>query len=102
MGMGKIRVTSEQLRTTAKEVEGMANEYKTLYTELLQMISDFTSTDFKGKEADEFRNKAYDFEDDFVKMKDLMDEYARHLRMAADNIDQTRDNISGEAASLQS
>lgn len=100
--MESIQVTPANLRRAAGEVEELARTYKTQYTELFSLVETFTSTDYQGKDAKEFCAKVKDFEDDFVKMKNLMDEYAQFLRNAASDYEKNQDNLSSQIASLQS
>ena len=80
----------------------MATNYKRQYGELFGLVETFTSTDYQGKDAKEFCEKVRDFEDDFIKMKDLMDEYARFLRKAAEDYERNQDNLRSQIAGLQS
>lgn len=100
--MESIQVTPANLRKVAGEVETLANTYKKQYGELFGLVENFTTTDFQGKDAKEFCAKVKDFEDDFMKMKSLMDEYAQFLKKAADMYEEQVDNLSSQIASLQS
>ncbi len=100
--MESIQVTPSNLRNAARDVEVMATNYKRQYGELFGLVETFTSTDYQGKDAKEFCEKVRDFEDDFIKMKDLMDEYARFLRKAAEDYERNQDNLRSQIAGLQS
>lgn len=100
--MESILVTPANLRKAAGDVEELARNYKRQYGELFGLVDNFTKTDFRGRDADEFRAKVKDFEDDFIKMKSLMDEYAQFLKKAADEYEKNQDNLSSQIASLQS
>ena len=100
--MESIQVTPANLRRAAGEVETLASNYKTQYGELFGLVENFTSTDYQGKDAKEFCAKVKDFEDDFLKMKDLMDEYARFLKKAADDYERNQENLSSQIRGLQS
>lgn len=100
--MDSIQVTPANLRRAAGEVEALASNYKAQYNELFSVVENFTSTDYQGKDAKEFCAKVRDFEDDFLKMKDLMDEYARFLKNAADDYERNQDNLSTQIRGLQS
>ncbi|MCM1056112.1 MAG: WXG100 family type VII secretion target [Firmicutes bacterium] len=100
--MESIQVTPANLRRAAGEVETLAGNYKTQYGELFSLVEEFTNTDYQGKDAKEFCAKVKDFEDDFVKMKNLMDEYAQFLKTAADDYEKNQENLSSQIASLQS
>lgn len=100
--MESIQVTPANLRKAAGEVETMASKYKAQYGELFGLVETFTSTDYQGKDAKEFCAKVKDFEDDFIKMKDLMDEYAQFLKRAAEDYERNQENLSSQIAGLQS
>lgn len=101
MGMGSIQVTPANLRKAAAEVETLASTYKRQYDELFGFVDTFTTTDFQGKDAKEFNAKVREFEDDFIKMKNLMDDYAKFLRDAAQDYETNQDNISAQIKGLQ-
>lgn len=91
--MESIKVTPENLRTQASKVDQEAQNYFSEYQGLLKDVEAFTSTDYRGDDANEFRQKVHNFEPDFNKMKELMNEYATFLRQAADNYQNTQDNV---------
>ncbi len=81
--MESITVITEKLVNAANKVDNIAAEYERTYGALLNDVSTFTQTDWKGDDADAFRNKVEGFRDDFANMKNLMNEYANHLRKSA-------------------
>ncbi len=100
--MESIQVTPANLRKVAGEVETLASMYKRQYGELFGLVETFTTTDFKGEAAKKFYTKVKDFEDDFMKMKNLMDEYARFLRKAADDYENGEKEMIGQISSIPS
>lgn len=100
--MESIQVTPANLRKVAGEVETLASMYKRQYGELFGLVETFTTTDFQGKDAKEFCTKVKEFEDDFMKMKNLMDEYAQFLKKAATDYEKNQENLSSQIAGLQS
>ena len=100
--MESIQVTPANLRKAAGEVETLAGTYKKQYGDLFSLVETFTTTDYQGMDAKEFCAKVKDFEDDFLKMKTLMDEYAQFLKTAADDYEKNQENIRSQIASLQS
>lgn len=100
--MESIQVTPGNLRKAAGDVENLANNYKKQYGELFGLVETFTTTDFQGTDAKEFCAKVKDFEDDFMKMKTLMDDYAQFLRKAADDYEKNQENLRNQIAGLQS
>lgn len=99
--MESIKVTPENLRAQAAKVDQEADNYYREYKGLLTDVSTLTTSDWKGEDATEFQNKVNNFEPDFNKMKELMNEYANFLRQAADNYDNTQDNVLNAVNSLR-
>lgn len=100
--MNSIQVTPQNLRRIASQVDDKANEYYNKYQTLLREVDDLTSTDWKGTDATAFDAKVRDFEDDFAKMKALMNDYASYLRQAAQNYENTREANINTINALQS
>lgn len=99
--MESIQVTTENLRARADDVSVKATEYLKHYESLLNSVATLTSTDFKSEEGTAFRNQVEGFREDFVRMKNLMDEYANFLRTAATNYEKTSSNVMSTIKSLQ-
>ncbi len=100
--MNSITVTPENLIRQAGKVDEEAERYYNEYQSLLADVSALTSTDWKGEDATLFKQKVEDFEPDFNKMKELMQEYAAFLRQAAKNYQDTQSNVKASINSLQS
>jgi WXG100 family type VII secretion target len=100
-GMTSIQVTPDNLRTQAAKVDQLATEYNDQYTTLLNEVDGFTSTDWKGSDATAFRDQVQGFKDDFVKMKELMNDYARFMRDSAQLYEDTQKDIINQAKGLQ-
>ena len=99
--MESIKVTTENLRDAASTVDSLAIEYDKEYAALFQDVETLTSTDYTGDDAAAFRNQVEGFRDDFIKMKQLMNEYADYLRQAATTYEDTQANVKNTIASLQ-
>lgn len=99
--MESIQVTTEDLYRAAKTIDDKAIFYETTYKNLLGKVENFTASDFKGDDADAFRNQVNGFNDDFMKMKALMNEYAAALRNFADNYVETQRNVINHAQGMQ-
>lgn len=100
--MESIKVTPADLKRASEEVDTLASTYKKQYEELFGLVETFTTTDYQGKDAKEFCAKVKEFEDDFIKMKSLMNQYAEFLRKAAADYESNQENLSSQIASLQS
>lgn len=90
--MDSVRVTPEILRNQAKKVDDEAESYYGEYNNLLKDVETLTESDWKGDDADKFREKVRGFEHDFSRMKGLMNDYATYLRQAADAYESRQDN----------
>lgn len=99
--MESIKVTPENLRAQAAKVDQEADNYYREYKGLLTDVGTLTTSDWKGEDATEFQNKVNNFEPDFNKMKQLMNEYAEFLRKAADNYQNTQTNVKNTIKSLR-
>lgn len=99
--MESIKVTPENLMAKADQVDNQANEYYTEYTNLLHDAQTLTEVDWRGEDANKFREKVGCFEEDFKKMKNLMNEYAKFLRDAAKNYQNTQQNVISSINSLR-
>ena len=95
----KIRVTPEQLETTAGKIEGLAADYKQQYDRLYSETNAM-ATSWSGKDNVAFINRIDGFKDDFEKMHSLMLNYADFLRKSAKAYRDTQDTIVSEAGKL--
>lgn len=98
--MDKIKVTPDELRTKAGEVDAKADIYHNLYNGLLADVQLMTSSDWTGEDATAFYNQVEGFRSDFDKMQGLMKDYAGFLRIAADNYQNTQEEVKRQAQSL--
>ena len=99
--MESIKVTPENLTAKAREVDAKADNYYNSYKGFLQEMQTLTSTDWTGEDATAFFQRVAGFEDDFQKMKQLMNDYAAFMRQAAQNYEATQANIKGKIRGLQ-
>ena len=100
-GMTSIQVTPDNLRTQAATVDKLASDYFNHYDSLLTEVNNFTSSDWKGADADAFRDQVQGFKDDFGKMKDLMNDYAKFMRDSAELYDNTKKDLITQIQGLQ-
>lgn len=98
--MNSIKVTPDELRAGAGKVDNEAAQYHSLYTNLLADVQTMTTTDWTGEDATTFYNQVEGFRSDFDKMRDLMKDYASFLRIAADNYQNTQEEVKRQAQSL--
>lgn len=95
-----IEVTPELLRTTASQIESLANDYKTQYDNFYKETNAMAST-WSGKDNVAYINQIDGFKDDLQKMYTLMNDYADFLRKSAKAYDDTQTDVVNKAKSLQ-
>lgn len=99
--MGRvIEVTPQELISAAQSIEGLAADYKTLYSQLYQKTDSMASS-WQYKDNQAYINQINGFKDDLEKMKNLMDTYAQFLRKSADAYQKTQDEITNRAKQLK-
>lgn len=98
----KINVSPEELRARAAKLEGMANDYKSLYqNQLLNSNLGELENAWYGEDQQTYSEKVRGFEANFVAMYNLMMEYAAHLKKAAtENYDRAQDELVAAAKNL--
>jgi WXG100 family type VII secretion target len=94
-----IAVTPAQLEAAAGNIEGLAKDYYTAYTSLYRENDAMAST-WAGKDNVDYINQIAGFQEDFQKMKTLMDNYADFLRKSARAYRETQETIAGQARKL--
>ena len=99
--MESLRVTPEDLERRAMQIDEKAGEYAAEYQKFFNEMEDFTSRDWTGAGARAFMERLRGFEDDFNKMKQLMNEYANFLRNAANTYEKKEDEIIQRVSGLQ-
>ena len=98
--MGKtIMVTPEMLESVAKEIEGLASDYKAQYEALYRETDSMVST-WQGKDNVAYTERIAGFKDDFGTMYELMNKYADFLRASAESYRRTQDNVVQNAQKL--
>ncbi len=99
--MESLKVDTTNLASKAGEVNSKADDYYNKYTELLSDVATLTSTDYTGDEANAFKDQIEGFRDDFLKMKELMNDYAKFMTEASQSYEDTQSNAIAKIKSLQ-
>lgn len=99
--MESIRVTPEELTNTAAKVDDKAEQYFNHYKALLDWTKEFTTTEYRGEDADTFYQHVEGFRDDFDKMKELMNKYAQYLRDTAKRYLEAEEEAKNQITALQ-
>ena len=99
--MESLRVTPEDLENRARQIDEKAGEYAGEYRKFFEEMEDFTSRDWTGAGAKAYMERLRGFEDDFNKMKQLMNDYATFFINAANTYDEKENDIIQRVSSLQ-
>ncbi len=97
--MATIKVTAGELDVAAGEIHGLAGEYQTNYNNLFTTIDTSLST-WTSEDKTAFINQINGFKDDFERMHELMETYARFLEKSAEAYRTTQQNVINRAQSL--
>lgn len=99
--MDSLKVDTTNLAAKAGEVDSRADEYYNKYCEFFASVEELTSGDWTGDDAKAFKEQVEGFREDFNKMKELMNDYAKFMREAAQSYEDTQNNIKSTIKSLQ-
>lgn len=94
-----IKVTPQELQTTASRIKGLAEEYKSEYEGLFQDV-DAMRGKWDGQDNLAYTNQVGGFKDDFVNMYNLMVQYADYLMKTKKAYEETQTNIKTDASKL--
>lgn len=94
-------ITSESMRSLAQKLDGLAEEYTSIYTNQLYgtVVGDVKKA-WVGEDADAVVNQLEGFRNDFGNIVKVINQYAEHLRKAAQTYDDAQDTLRQEAAKL--
>lgn len=95
-----IQVTPDQLDTAATQIKGMAGDYEGIYKQLLNAVSGMKDVSWGGTDAQTYIEQVAKFENDFINMVELMNEYANFLNKSANAYRTTQGNVRDLAAKL--
>ena len=99
MANDTILILPEESRNAASKIETLAGEYEDLYKALYRETDSMTS-EWDGKDNVTYTTQIAGFKEDFEKMKNRMEEYARFLRNAAETYEKTQGEIVAAAKKL--
>ncbi|OQA24732.1 MAG: hypothetical protein BWY61_01167 [Firmicutes bacterium ADurb.Bin354] len=93
-----IRVTPEELKTTAARFESKAQEMKTQTQQMTELVMSLTGRIWSGEAQLEYNNRFKGLEDDIMKLHKMIEEHVEHLNIIANEY-QTTENTNKETAS---
>ena len=77
-----IQVTTSELKSAANHLRQCAQDYSSLYNEVLGKTSDLASS-WQEIDSQTYRDKVASFRSEFIKMKDEIERYADFLDKTA-------------------
>ena len=95
----KIVVTPQELNSAAAQIDALSADYESLFGKLFSEVGALQSG-WQGKDNVAFTNQIEGFKDDFMRMKQLMDDYSTFLKTSATQYKETQDNIAAAASQL--
>lgn len=100
--MAIYELTPDVMCEFAGRIEGLANEYQTIYQSnlLQQLVSTELSAAYKGTDAEVLSQRIRSYETAFKSMKLQLDNYAAFLRSTAGSYDEVRATFESEAAKI--
>lgn len=96
---GQIIVETTELDKVAGKVERYADDYKTEYMKLYNLVTEMKNA-WEGADNTAYTTRIEGFRDDFKKMEDLMREYAEFLKESAAKYRATQEKIKSDAQRL--
>lgn len=100
MGLGKITVDTQQLRSASTTINSKAQEYQGLYGQLYSLVEELQGA-WSGTDNTAFTTQIEGFKDDFDYMHQLMIDYANSIQKAAETYEQTQEQIANDAKNLK-
>ncbi len=97
--MATIKVTAGELDVAAGEIHGLSAEYRANYENLFTTI-DTNLASWTSEDKTAFITQINGFKDDFERMHELMETYARFLEKSAEAYRTTQQNVINKAQSL--
>ena len=95
-----IKVTAEELRSTANVLDNLAGEYKDLYSQFFSKTSEMRAN-WDGEDNIAFIDRIEGFRDNFETMFKEIEEYSDYLKKAAQAYVDVQGDIIGRAKSLK-
>ena len=88
----QLQVETLELNRAANDIEELINDYMSQYRALYNQVS-LASSYWQGKDQAAFVEKLDQFEEQFIKMTNLLNEYVMFLRNSAKAYTSTQDAI---------
>ncbi|MGJ7922731.1 WXG100 family type VII secretion target [Neobacillus sp. LXY-4] len=94
-----IMVEPAKLENAANKIDQQAADYESTYRKLFAEV-DAMAAAWQGADNTAFTNQIKTFEDDFQKMKKLMDDYSEFLKLSAKAYREAQNEVKAQASRL--
>ena len=98
---GIIKVSTEQLRSTASEFSSLGQQVASLTSEMTNTVTGLSSA-WEGEAAQAYINKFKGLDDDIQKMNRMIQEHVTDLNDMATGYEKTHTALTQENAALKS
>lgn len=95
----KIVVDPAKLNSVSQKMDGMVADYVKQYTLLFSEVEGIGAA-WQGKDNLAFVSQIKGFEDDFLKMKEITNEYSQFLKKSAEKYTTTQNSLETSAKKL--
>lgn len=95
----ELRVNTDQLRTMASNVGDWADQYQSIYKNIISIVEQL-DTVWDGDANNQYVQKFQGFENDFLNLYALLQDYANYLEGAAIRYENIESDIKSSAGSL--
>lgn len=99
MPLNQITVNTADLDTAAAHIKGLAEDYKTAYTQLYSEVEAMKQA-YAGKDNQSFTDQLAQYKNDFEYMYKLMLDYADKLIKSAAEYRKTQQDLANQAKNL--
>lgn len=95
-----IRVQPSELRAQADKIRTEQVNYEQSYTDIVSVSNRLISAGWGGVDADSFDAKIKAFENDFVQMKTILDQYVNFLKRTANAYETAQNDVNSQINTL--
>lgn len=96
---GAIRVTPEELASTASRLDGLNGDYQKCYSSIYTAVEELGQV-WKGEGNEKFRVQIQGFQNDFENLAKLLSNYCNYLNETAERYRTAESNVVSEAGKL--
>lgn len=96
----EIMVSPQLLEKASEAIGEWADQYAKEYEALFDSVEKMGNS-WKGQDNISYTNRVKDFREDFITMKNLMEQYSEYLRKTAQAYANTQQEIANTASTLK-